>query len=211
VLRKEHLRIPKSWEIWAGADTGTFMGGAICAIDPHFELYILEEFPNYRYTGDGQIELVGMTVAEWFKWFGTRVRHYTKKRSNEAWVDANTTFKTEVAHGLTFRMNRKSLELRTEILREYFRNGRVHLMPWLEVIPRELEEAKFPDEETAAGKYQRIKKKDHCLDGVEHVASRRPHPDFDMQDARQKSGIQRLLEQHRQLPSRPYDMHLGAN
>lgn len=211
MLTVDNLRIPKSWEIWGGADTGTFMGGAICAIDPKFELYILEEFPNYRYTGDGKIELIGMTVSEWVKWFATRMRRWTGSRRNRAWVDANTTFKTEVGHGLSFAMNKKSLELRTEILREYLRNGRVHLMPWLTVIPKEMEEARFPDEESVNGTYRRIKKRDHCLDGVEHVASRRPHPDFTEVAQRQKNGIQQLVDRHRQhfAPSTA-DPHLGA-
>ena len=210
MLTADSLRIPKSWEIWAGADTGTFMGGAIGAIDPNFELYVLEEFPNYRYTGDGTIELVNMTVGEWVKWFATRLKHWTKQSRNTAWVDANTTFKTEIAHGFSFRMNRKDLELRTEITREYVRNNRIHFMPWLEIIPYEMEEAHFPEEESPSGKYKRVKTKDHCLDGVEHICSRRPHPDFDESQNRSATGIQGLIESNKRPEITNVDSHMGA-
>lgn len=212
MLTADNLRIPRSWEIIAGADTGTFMGGAICAIDPNYELYVLEEFPNYRYTGDGTIEEVGMTVGEWIRWYATRLRRWTYRTKNYAWVDANTTFKTEIAHGLRFKMNRKDLELRTEITREYVRRGRLHFMPWLEVIPYEAENCHFPEAESkGTGKFRRIKEKDHCWDGVEHVCSRRPHPDFTEDSKKKKVGIAGLLEQNQRPEVRQIDHHLGAN
>lgn len=212
MLNPDSLRIPKSWEIIAGADTGTYMGGAICAIDPNYELYVLEEFPNYHYTGDGTIELLGMTVSEWIRWFSKRLQHYTGQRKNSAWVDANTTFKTEVGHGFRFRMNRRHLELRTEILREYLRNGRVHLMPWLKVIPYEMEEAHFPDHESVgSGRLVRVKNKDHCLDGVEHIASRRPHPEFTSTEADPEGTMKALLNKYKAPAPQIHDAHLGAN
>lgn len=211
MLTKDSLRIPKNWEIIAGADTGTFMGGAIAAIDPNYELYILEEFPNYRYTGDGTIEEIGMSVGEWIRWFALSLRRWTGQTKNYAWVDANTTFKTEIAHGFRFKMNRKDLELRTEITREYNRHGRIHFMPWLSVIPYEAEECHFPDHETPGGKYRRIKEKDHCWDGVEHICSRRPHPDFTVNGKRQPTGIERLIEQNKRPEVAQVDSHLGAN
>jgi hypothetical protein len=214
VLTADSLRIPKSWEIIAGADTGTFMGGVICAIDPKFELYVLEEFPNYHYTGDGTIELNGMTVAEWIRWFSARLKRYTGKPRNTAWVDANTTFKTEVGHGFGFRMNRKLLDLRTEITREYLRNGRMHLMPWLKVVPYEMEEAKYPEHESeSSGRYVRLKNKDHCLDGVEHICSRRPHPTFEESQARKQSPIRELVaktQQLGQIGGARVDPHMGS-
>lgn len=213
MLTRDSLKIPRDWEIWAGGDTGTYMGGLICAIDPNYELYALDEFPNYRYTGDGTIELVGMTVGEWFRDFGTSLRHYTKQSKNKVWVDANTTFKTEVSHGIRFMMNRKDLVLRTEILREYIRNGRLHIMPWLKVLPYELEQAHYPEEESGgSGRFARIKKKDHTLDGLEHIASRRPHPKFEESHGKPKTGIQALLAQHQKAPTvRQFDSHMGQN
>lgn len=213
MLTVDNLRLPKSWEIIAGADTGTYMGGAICAIDPKYDLYVLEEFPNYYYTGDGTIELTGVTVGEWVRWFATRLRHWTKKRRNFAWVDANTTFKTEIAHGFRFKMNHKDLELRTEITREYLRHGRIHLMPWLKIIPYEMEEATWPEHESArSGKLRRTKRKDHCLDGVEHACSRRPHPDFRMvQPGEKRSILKEFALRHRRFDAPHMDPHLGAN
>ena len=212
MLTADSLRIPRSWEIFAGADTGTYMGGCIAAIDPNYELYLLEEFPNYRYTGDGTIELVGMTVGEWMKWFGLRMRHWTRRRSgNRAWVDYNTQFTTEIAYGFGFRRNKKLLELRTEITREYLRNGRIHFMPWIKTIPYEMEEAAYPEQESAGtGKYQRIKHKDHCLDGLEHICSRRPHPEFDESLTKPKTGIEKLIEDNKRLSAPRTDVHMGA-
>lgn len=196
----------------AGADTGTYMGGAICAIDPKLNCYVLEEFPNYHYTGDGTIELTGMTVSEWIRWFATRLRHYTKQSKNFAWADANTTFKTEVAHGFRFKGNKKDLELRTEITREYVRNRRLILMPWLEVIPYEMEEAHYPDHEnTMTGKFRRVKEKDHCLDGVEHVCSRRPNPDFKPDGKTRQSAFEALVQQQMRFQVPVLDAHLGQN
>lgn len=212
MLTLENLRIPKNWEIVAGADTGTYMGGAICAIDPNLELYVLEEFPNYHYTGDGTIELTGETVGEWVYRFATRLRYWTKRKRNFAWVDANTTFKTEIAHGFRFKMNRKDLELRTEITREYLRNGRLHLMPWLSILPYELEEAHWPDHESPrSGKLKRIKDRDHCLDGVEHACSRRPHPKFRLEAPAKRSTLRDFALKHARPNIQRIDPHLGVN
>jgi len=214
MLTADNLRIPKSWEILAGADTGTYLGGAICAIDPDYELYVLEEFPNYHYTGDGTIELTGMTVSEWLLWFRSRMHRWTGQSRNFAWADANTPFKTEVIKGFRFKMNRKPLELRTEITREYTRSGRLHLMPWLKVIPYEMEEAEWPEHESVgSGKMQRLKKKDHCLDGVEHVASRRPHPKFRLETPGKAKTMREQLARRHGMTMKPpaQDPHLGQN
>lgn len=212
MLQPSDLKLPRSWEIYAGADTGTYMSGVIAAISPDLDLYCLEEFPNYRYVGDGTIELVGETVSEWIRRFALRLRYWTKQPKVSAWVDANTTFKTEIAHGLRFRMNRRPLELRTEITREYVRNHRVHLAPWLVNLPYELEEAKFPEQESAgSGKLVRIKHKDHTLDCLEHICSRRPHPDFDLGKHVLPGAMEQFVAQHKRL-NMPggVDPHMGA-
>lgn len=211
MLTLEDVRIPHTYDIIAGADTGTYMSGLIAAISPTFDLVVLEEFPNYHYVGDGTIELLGLTVNEWMRGFASRMAHWTKKRKFGAWADANTTFKTEVGYGLSFRMNRKVLELRTEITREYTRNGRIHFMPWISVLPYEMEEAKFPEKETVGkGRLQRIKHKDHTLDCLEHICSRRPHPNFKDAPAKERA-IDRFVAAHRRPNTQGEDPHLGAN
>lgn len=209
------LKIPRSWEIIAGADTGTYMSGLIAAISPSYDLYALEEFPNYHYVGDGNIELLGWTVSEWRQRFARSLRRYTGQRRFHAWVDANTTFKTEIGNGLSFKMNKKRLELRTEITREYVRNGRFHVAPWLEVLPYEMEEASFPEQETIGGQFVRIKRKDHTLDCAEHICSRRPNPEFTEQpkETGRHKAIQAHLRQHSRMDrqDRYDDPHLGAN
>lgn len=169
------LTIPAEWEIVCGADTGTYMSGVIVAIEPGDEggAYVLEEFPNYAYAG-GTLDLSGETVSEWVHRFSERIKHYTHRDKVVAWADANTTFKTEIGHGLTLLGNKLHLEVRTEVTREYFKQGRLWLAPWLRVLPHELEKAEWPEEASVTGKFARIKRDDHTLDCVEHVLSRRP-------------------------------------
>lgn len=206
------IKLSRDWEIWAGGDTGTYLGGAISAI--HSQTYVelvLEEIPNYHYVGDGTIEEDGTSVADWILKFATKMRYWTREEKFGVWVDANTTFKSEVGHGLRFRMNRKDLELRTEITREYVRNKRLFLAPWLTIIPYEMQEAAFPEAENkGTGRYRRIKRKDHCLDGVEHVTSRRPHPRFREQPKITRSGLEMLHEKHKKHSQiDDSDPHLG--
>lgn len=212
MLTVEDLRIPRSYEIIAGADTGTYMSGLIAAISPEYELFCLEEFPNYHYVGDGTIELIGLTVREWMHHFADRMKFWTKQRKFGAWADANTTFKTEVGFGLSFKMNKKVLELRTEITREYMRHNRVHVAPWLKVLPYEMEIATFPEHESAGtGRYQRIKIKDHTLDCLEHICSRRPHPNFALKEASRPRALDAMLAKFKRTGrTDPIDPHLGA-
>jgi len=177
MLKPEYVRLPRDYEIFAGGDTGTYMGGVIVALSPRLHLYILDEIANYRYTGDGSIELTGITVGQWMKKFSERMYFWTKKRKYAVIVDANTTFKTEIAYGMRFQMNKKSLDVRTAITQEYVRSGRLHYMPWLQITPFEMENCTYPEKESAGtGVLKRIKYKDHCWDGVEHICSVRPNP-----------------------------------
>jgi hypothetical protein len=203
------LRIPDDWEILAGADTGTYMAGLICAIPPTDDppVYVLEEFPNYHYVG-GTIELSGFTVRQWIARFAMRLRHYTHDTRNHAWVDRNTTFVTEIAHGLTLRRNHIHGEVRTEVTREYFQLGKVLLAPWLTVLPYEVEHAKWPDHETSSGRFVRAKSKDHTLDCLEHICSRRPLSVRTTGQAKPRF-LDRYLTAHQHTPTGPADIHLG--
>lgn len=204
------LRIPDDWAIIAGADTGTYMSGAIIGISPERDLFVLEEFPNYQYAG-GIIELTGMTISEWVRWFGTALARYTGKPKNHAWADANTTFRSEIAHGLTLMPNPITLDVRTEITREYQLGGHIHFAPWLRVLPFEMEAAKFPDEPTVSGKFVRIKKADHTLDCLEHAASRRPRSKRLLPSAPKETLLEQLYREHRVKSLGPSgDPHLGG-
>jgi hypothetical protein len=217
VLSLEDVRIPRSFEIMGGGDTGTFLGGVIAAVSPDYHLYVLELIKNYHYTVDGTIEEDGgIGPSVWLETFRDRMRYWSGKQRNGIWVDANTTFKREVIRGLSFRMNHVDLELRTEITREYVRNGRIHFMPGTELALYELEEAKFPEEETLGGRYKRIKRKDHCLDGIEHICSRRPHPKManSAMSSDRKKLIHKLIDQHKDVMGGAHeeiDPFLGRN
>ena len=205
----DDLQIPNDWEIVAGADTGTYMSGLAVAIPPIDEppLYILEEFPNYKYVG-GQLELLGMTVREWIKLFGDRLRHYSHSDTVFAWVDRNTTFVSEIGEGLGFARNFVHQELRTEITREYFAQNRIRMAPWLTVLPYELEYAEWPDANTTAKRFVRKLVKDHTLVCLEHICSQRPIA-TGVQPSESKRLLDKLLAEGRRQNADPSDVHLG--
>lgn len=204
----EALVIPSDWDIVAGADTGTYMSGVIGAIPPIDDppIYVLEEFPNYHYVG-GQIELMGITVREWMHAFGSRLQHYNQGGMAYAWVDKNTTFVGELAGGLAFERNHIHLEVRTEVTREYFQHNRIWLAPWLQILPYELEQATWPATDTR-GRYTRKKEKDHTLDCLEHICSRRPISSHDKGQSKPRF-LDQYLAKHGQRPQQRRDEHLG--
>ncbi len=174
---RDHLVVPDGWEVVGGADTGTFTSAALVMFSPEGEAFIIDEFPNYRYVS-GVIELNEQTtIPEWCE------RVYRGGKSARMgmvslWADKNSQFKRELHnqrdYSLLLMSNLTPLEARTEITREYFQHDRVWLAPWLQVLPFELENARWPEEATAGGKFARVKDRDHTLDCVEHVLSKRP-------------------------------------
>lgn len=91
------------------------------------------------------------------------------------WADPNSQFKSELRnYGVTLLPAKVPVETRTEVTREYFEHGRIHLAPWLSVLPFEIENASWPEEASATGKFARVKDRDHTLDPLEHILARRP-------------------------------------
>ena len=174
---RAHLVVPDGWEVVGGADTGTFTSAVLIAFSPEGEAFIIDELPNYRYVS-GVIELNdSMTIPVWCE----AVYKSGKQAGMGAvslWADKNSQFKREVNNQVNYSLllesNLTPLEARTEISREYFQHDRVWLAPWLSVLPFELENARWPEEATSAGKYARVKDRDHTLDGMEHILSKRP-------------------------------------
>jgi hypothetical protein len=156
------------------ADTGTFTSAVFVALSPDGDLVVFDEVPNYRYIG-GRPELdEAMSISTWKR----RVR-VTMDRFEVGglWADQNSQFKRELLlapNSIMLYGAKARLEQRTEVLREYCSHGKLYLAPWLEVLPHELEQAAWPPEATAGGRFQRVKLHDHTLDGVEHLAALRP-------------------------------------
>jgi hypothetical protein len=208
--------LPDDWSLIVGADTGTYMNVAFVGIPPGDEAVavILAEFPNYRYVAH-EIELHGQSVPEWARWVMRGFHHLQPRRERcSAWADPNTQFKAELAHyGIDLRANHRKLELRVEITREYVQSvtpsgvSRFLVAPWLEIIPYEMEHAKWPDGTTGAGKFERLKEHDHGLDCVEHALSRRPRSKEIFRSGK-KSFLQQHLDAHRMAISSG-DPHLG--
>jgi hypothetical protein len=170
---REDLRIPDGWEVIGGADTGSFYTALLVAFSPQGDAFVVGEVPNYRYVGGLPERDEGITIPEWALRVMEQCAHAGARPA--FWADKNSQFKRELRnYGLHLLPATLPLEARTEIAREYFQHGKIHLAPWLEVLPFELENASWPEEATAAGKFARLKDRDHTLDCLEHVLSRRP-------------------------------------
>lgn len=167
------LSIPQGWEILGGVDTGTFYTGVLVAFSPEGDAFVIGEFPNYHYVAHQPDRDEGITIPAWVRWITTASEHYGGRSSY--WADKNSQFKKELqAYGMNLLPSNLPLEARTEITREYFQQGKVWLAPWLKILPFELENAAWPEEASSAGKFARVKDRDHTLDCLEHVLSRRP-------------------------------------
>jgi hypothetical protein len=170
----ENFQIPPHWETFGAADTGTFTAGLLAALSPTGDLLFVYEQPNYRYIGGKHEFLDGASIATWKR---DMRRAMDAARVRDLRADPNSQWKRELLsepNGIHLRAGTADLEQRTEVLREYFQHGKVFLAPWLEVLPYELEQAQWPDDTTAGGRYRRVKKQDHTLDGAEHIAACRP-------------------------------------
>jgi hypothetical protein len=205
------LRIPHDAEVLLAADTGTYLSALLVAIDSEHHAFVLDEFPNYRYVSD-QIELQDQTVPEWAHIVVRAARHFHIKA--HAWADPNTQFRTELhRYGLRLLKNKIAPEARTAVAREYFRRDRIHLAPWLSILPYELEHAQWPDTTTASGRFSRRKKTDHTLDCLEHILSRRPRGVPELATPRTKTFLETYLaayQEPRTLMSH-VDPHLGGH
>jgi hypothetical protein len=205
------LKLPEGGEFLLGADTGTYMAALLAWIEPgdSGNVFILAEVPNYHYVG-GEIELIGMSTPEWASTVVETYRHFHNTTKVHGWVDPNSQFRRELLHyDLVLHANHRGLELRVEIAREYMQAGKVFMAPWLDVLPYELENARWPDQETVGGKFVREKRNDHVLDGFEHILSRRPRS---RQIARERSQsfLDKMLQQHRRPQLKTYDPHMGG-
>ncbi len=211
-----YLSLPAHWDVFCACDTGTYMSAVVGAVpnEPPYALYFLAEFPNYRYVGT-EIELIGMSMTEWalgVTEFWSRLR---PERSCSAWADPNSQFKAEFRHlGIHLRGNQRGLDVRTEVLREYRQANRMWLAPWLSVLPYEMERARWPDQETAAGTFRRVKTQDHTLDCAEHIASRRPRG-RQLREEKPATLLDKLMAQHGLKPgqrrAKRVDPHLGVH
>lgn len=198
------------------ADTGTYMSSVFTAIPPGDDksAVFLAEFPNYRYVAN-ELELVGLSIPDWARWVMQGFHYFLPRQDRcKAWADPNTQFKIELAnYGIDLMANTRGPEVRVEIAREYFQASppRVHLMPWLQVLPYELEQASWPEHENSAGRYMRVKRFDHTLDCAEHCLSRRPRGTF-LRRQSKKSFLQQQFDLYRRHDRQMHsDVHLGRH
>src|SRR3990167_603329 len=174
---RDHLVVPDGWEVVGGADTGTFSSAVFIMFSPEGEAFVIDDIPNYRYVS-GVIELnESMTIPQWCE-LVYKAGKSAGMGAVSAWADKNSQFKRELGnqrdYAILLESNLTPLEARTEISREYFQHDKIWFAQWLSVLPFELENARWPEEASSAGKFARVKDRDHTLDGMEHVLSKRP-------------------------------------
>lgn len=168
------LSFPEGWKIEGALDTGTYMASLLVALSPEGEAFVFWEEPNYGYVAS-ELELhKDSSIADW----GRAVRAMMIRFDvRHMWRDPNSQFTHELSNHYDIQSIGQSvkLEARTEIARTYFQLNRIWLAPWLKILPYEIEQAQWPEEHTAAGRFERIKRNDHTLDCLEHVLAKHPH------------------------------------
>lgn len=208
-LTRDNFKWPRHWDVLAGADTGTYYTAAFVGFAENGDAFVLDELPNYRYVA-GQIETdPNITISQWSERFLDTAEAWGCKPM--AYADQNSQFKREFRlHGITLLTGMPQRETRTEIAREYFQHGKVWFLPWVTVLPFEVEKAQFPEAVTGGGKMERVKKDDHTLDPLEHVLSKRPQSPPKPKKTRQRWIDQQLGGLARPKIPQPADPHWGV-
>lgn len=202
------FRLPDGWDVVSAADTGTFYTALSVAFSPGGDAFVIGEHPNYRYVAGLPERDEQITIPEWSRRVLTSVT--TAGGRPNFWADKNSQFKVELQrYGLTLLASTLPLETRTEITREYFQHNRIWLAPWLDILPFEIENAQWPEEATAAGKFARVKDRDHTLDCLEHILSRRPIGDGVRPPVRPATWLDSAYPGARKR--RSWNPHLGMN
>lgn len=200
-----HLRFPDGWKIEGALDTGTYMAALFVALSPEGEAFVFWEEPNYSYVAS-ELELhKDSSITDW----GRAVRAMMLRFDvRYMWRDPNSQFTHELSNHYDIQSLGQSvkLEARTEISRTYFQLDRIWFASWLKILPYEVENAQWPEEHTAAGRYERLKKKDHTLDCLEHILARHPHGRMLVQP----KPLTWAESQGYQHTSRTGNTHLGA-
>lgn len=210
-MTRDRLKLPSSTTFSLGAKVGRFSSAVIVALIPDHPVIVVEEMPNYHYVGDGEIELAGFkSIVEWGEYVVRTWASYAGPSPPcRAWVEPETEFEKELARcKMRLRRNYKhSAELRTEVLREYFQDSKILFTPWLDVLPNEVQRARWPPEESSA--YQvRAVGQDYTLHALEQVISRRPMA-VPVTKPKRSHWLQQYLNQHRIHRTRG-DVHLGT-
>jgi hypothetical protein len=201
--------IPRHWDVLGASDTGGFTSGLLAAIAPDGDLFFFYEQPNYRYIGGRHEFDEASSIPVWKR----RMRAMMDATGVRGlWADQNSQFKREFAaapSSIALYGAKARLEQRTDILREYFQHDKVWLAPWLEVLPYELEQAQWPEETTAGGRFQRFKKQDHTLDCAEHIAAQRPRSEV-IDETDDRLWIERYTGRSLRSLRTQVDPHLGV-
>ena len=107
---RQCLRLPACYEFILGGDTGTYCSAVLIAVseEPSPHALVLEEFPNYRYVA-GEVELLGVSVAEWGATVVSTWSRYAGDQSCRVWADPNTQFRAEFRHHGIFVLGNRNM------------------------------------------------------------------------------------------------------
>lgn len=210
---RSNLKIPDTWRIEVGADTGTYCAAVIVGVSPDGMVYVLDEVVNYGYLANTPELDPTASITNWAD--ALRRMATVWKGRPMAWVDSNSQFKQELLHhGVHLMANKRGREVRTEVTRQYFQHDKIRLAPWLKILPYELENARWPDQATSAGRFERLKEHDHAVDSLEHVLSRHPRGTAQSKRAPVIPPIGTIQwfgsPIRKRRPKAPVDTHLGG-
>lgn len=205
------LVIPETWVRWCGIDFGSHYAALFCGFDPRARVRALAEVANYHYVS-GEIEfLKSMSLDVW-----ARQVLDTAELLKGRWRffgDANLQMRRELrnTYGIHIEVGMPDLELRCDITRTFFQHDRILIAPWLDILPEEIERAKFPPHGTnSMGYYRRVKGDDHMLDCLEHPCGKRGQGKVVPKEA-PASPLRELIGNARLKDPRDcWDPHLGA-
>lgn len=206
---RDNLKVPQGYTIIGGADTGTYYTALLVAFSPDGDAFVIDEFPNYRYVAQQPERDEDITIPAWASALADRTLFLGGQAAY--WADKNSQFKKEMqAYGVNLLPATLPVEARTEVAREYFQANKIWFAPWLSVLPFEVENASWPEEASAAGKFARVKDRDHTLDCLEHVLSKRPRGRVIQKKNESKTWIEGFLG-YSPRAKRGVDPHLGKN
>jgi hypothetical protein len=171
----DNLKVPSYFIPEAGADYGTYHSALQCVADEDGNLFVLFEFANYHYVSGTPERILEFGLDD----FGRNVTRSQERIGvpGKWWYrgDENSQWIAELDHvGIKSISGEPDIERRTEVLRTLLNRGKVFLAPWLSLLPQELEWSHYPPRLSTTGRNRRVKKNDHVLDCLEHIACFRP-------------------------------------
>ncbi len=199
----ENLYVPPTYRVVGGADTGTYSAAcwAMFSDEDPATAFFIGEVCNYRYVATQIEQTSNYSMLNLYD----DIKNVSDKIGARyvLYADPNSQFKNDAwVNGIRISKGSDKPEQRTERLRALFQHDRIFFAPWLKILPYECELAKYPPEETSTGRWRRIKERDHCLDGAEHICAIDPSG-RPVKQGKQQLAIETILGVKQKMPTQP--------